>query len=56
MLFKFPSSHDPKYMKATLRNDTVFRVQKFTGIPVSRGMDKAINQILDELESLRKKN
>ena len=42
-------------MNAKLSNSTVRRVEENTDQPISRGMDKAINQCLDELEELRKK-
>ena len=42
-------------MNAKLSNSTVKRVEENTEQPISRGMDKAINQCLDELEELRKK-
>ena len=42
-------------MNAKLSNSTVKRVEENTEQPISRGMDKAINQCLDELEDLRKK-
>ena len=42
-------------MKPNIKDETVMRVQDITNEPVSRGMDKAINQCLDELEDLRKK-
>ena len=42
-------------MNAKLTDSTVKRVEENTDQPISRGMDKAINQCLDELEELRKK-
>ena len=39
-------------MNAFLRSETVFRIQKITGKPISRGLDKAITEILDEFEKL----
>jgi len=42
-------------MNAKLSDSTVRRVEENTEQPISRGMDKAINQCLDELEELRKK-
>jgi len=42
-------------MNAKLTDSTVKRVEENTDQPISRGMDKAINQCLDELEDLRKK-
>ena len=32
-------------MKPNLKNETVMRVQEMTNEPISRGMDKAINQV-----------
>lgn len=43
-------------MKPNLSDKTVLRIQEMTDEPVTRGMDKAINQCLDELEQLRKGN
>jgi len=34
----------------------VLRIQKATGIPVSRGMDRTINAMLDQLEELKSNN
>lgn len=42
-------------LKPNLKDETVMRVQELTNEPISRGMDKAINQCLDELEKLRAK-
>ena len=42
-------------MNAKLSNSTVQRVENNIEEPISRGMDKAINQCLDELEELRKR-
>ena len=42
-------------MNAKLDNSTVKRVEEAIDEPISRGMDKAINQCLDELDELRKK-
>jgi len=43
-------------MNAKLSDSTVKRVEENTEQPISRGMDKAINQCLDELEELREKH
>lgn len=37
-------------MKPVLSDKTVLRIQNITGQPISRGIDKAINSILDRLE------
>ena len=42
-------------MNAKLSESTVKRVAENVDQPISRGMDKAINQCLDELEELRRK-
>ena len=42
-------------MKPVLKDETVLRIQDMTQEPISRGMDKSINQCLDELEELREK-
>ena len=42
-------------MNARLDSSTVKRVEEIIDEPISRGMDKAINQCLDELDELRKK-
>jgi len=43
-------------MKPVINDKTVLRLQKATGQPVSRGMDKTINTVLDQLEVLKTNN
>jgi len=43
-------------MKPVLNDKTVLRLQKATGLPVSRGVDKTINSVLDQLEELKTNN
>jgi len=38
-------------LKPVISNKTIFRLQAITGEPVSRGLDKTINTVLDQLES-----
>jgi len=40
-------------LKPNISNETVFRIQRLTSHPISRGMDKAINDCLDMLDSFR---
>ncbi len=40
-------------MKPVLKEETVLRVQGIVNVPISRGMDNAINKCLDELDALR---
>lgn len=42
-------------MNAKLENSTVSRIEDNIDSPISRGMDKAINLCLDELEELKQK-
>jgi len=39
-----------------INDKTVLRLQKATGLPVSRGVDKTINSMLDQLEELKTNN
>lgn len=39
-----------------INDKTVLRLQKATGLPVSRGVDKTINSMLDQLDDLKKNN
>lgn len=41
-------------MNAKLGNSTVKRIERQVDQPLSRGIDKAINQCLDELDELKK--
>ncbi len=43
-------------MKPVLTDKTVLRLQEATGLPISRGVDKTINTMLDQLESFNGKN
>lgn len=43
-------------MKPVLTDKTVLRLQEATGTPISRGVDKTINTMLDQLESFNGKN
>ena len=43
-------------MKPVLTDKTVLRLQEATGRPISRGMDKTINSMLDQLDNLKEKN
>jgi len=40
-------------MKPVLKDKTVFRIQETVNVPISRGMDLAINKCLDELDALK---
>ena len=40
-------------MNAKLSESTVKRIEKNTDRPISRGMDKAVNDVLDQLDSLK---
>lgn len=40
-------------MKPVLNDATVMRIERTTGKPVSRSMDSAINECLDELDDLK---
>ncbi len=37
-------------ISARMTDDTIFRLEKLSGKPISRGFDKIINQVLDQLE------
>ena len=43
-------------MKAELTDNTVYRLQRLSGRPISKGVDKILNQVLDELEKKEMKN
>ncbi|AFS83140.1 hypothetical protein [Candidatus Nitrosopumilus sediminis] len=40
-------------MNCILSDNTVFRIQKITGKPISRGFEKAILEILDDYEKIK---
>ena len=40
-------------MKPNIHDDTVMRIEKTIGKPVSRSMDAAINECIDELDALK---
>ena len=37
-------------MNAKLTDETVFRIEKLCGKPISRGLDKVLNEIFDNYE------
>ena len=41
-------------MQANLTDETVFRLEKLVKRPISRGLDKTINEVLDNFERLKK--
>lgn len=43
-------------MKPVLNDKTILRLQEATGLPISRGVDKTINSMLDQLEELKTNN
>ena len=42
-------------MNAKLSDQLIFRIEKLYGKPISRGIDKVLNEILDNYEEKRKK-
>ena len=42
-------------MKPVLTDKTILRLQKITGQPISRGIDKTINSVLDQFDDLKTK-
>lgn len=40
-------------MKPVLTDKTILRLQKITGQPISRGIDKTINSVLDQFDDLK---
>ena len=39
-----------------INDKTILRLQKITGQPISRGIDKTINTVLDQLDVLKASN
>ena len=44
------------FMKPVIKDTTVLRLQEATGLPISRGVDKSINAMLDQLDSFKDKS
>jgi len=42
-------------MQAFFTDTTILRLQKIVNKPISRGLDKILNEALDELERIKKK-
>jgi len=43
-------------LKPNIQNDTALRVQKLTGQPLTKGFDKQVNALCNELEQTRNQN
>ena len=43
-------------LKPNIQDDTALRVQEITGQPLTKGFDKQINALCDEIDEKRKEN